>query len=643
WLLVDRVQYNDNSPWPEGADGDGPSLERSAPALYGNDPANWAASAQAGGTPGLPNSGTLVSTRAGWKFWDRGAGIDSAWTQPAFDDRTWQNGNAPLGYPDTDTEVDTPVSYGDDPAGKHVTTYFRTRFALGCSPADVSALTLRVRYDDGYVAYLNGQEVARGSMPAGTVAYGTLASTSGGSQGSYEEQNLLAGKDNLVQGLNVLAVEVHQVNATSSDLFFDLELTYRANEPQVDPPAAPSGLAAAPTVSGGIHLSWNDNSHDETAFKIDRRRSGESAWLRVATLGGNTSLWTDTGLAPETTYTYRVKAGNAGGDSAYAPAADATTFGADDELQSGAVWKYRKGTAEASDPPDAWRAVRFDDSDWPAGAAPIGYGEPEIVTALGDMQTSYSSLFLRTTFTIQHAALIHELGLWAHYDDGFIMWINGEEVARVNAAGAAGSFVPYDAFSAANVHATWSNTLAGTEMPALADGTNVVCVQLFNAALTSSDALFEAELSPRRSLLPAAEDADQDALPDAWEDAHFGGTGQATDGDPDGDGMSNHEEYIAGTDPLAKPAEAPPGEGGFGVDLQLANGSIVVSLPTVEATGSGYDGYSRHYALEQAGTGTGAAWSAVPGYEDILGAGQLIRYTNQSGTATIYRARVWLE
>src|SRR5204862_4677537 len=52
YIVVDEVRYNDKLPWPIGADGDGPSLQRRAPTDYGNEPTNWFAS---GITPGAAN------------------------------------------------------------------------------------------------------------------------------------------------------------------------------------------------------------------------------------------------------------------------------------------------------------------------------------------------------------------------------------------------------------------------------------------------------------------------------------------------------------------------------------------------------------------------------------------------------------
>ncbi len=55
-VIVDEVTYLDFAPWPEEADGDGPSLERVDTSALGNDPVNWTASLAQNGTPGNPNS-----------------------------------------------------------------------------------------------------------------------------------------------------------------------------------------------------------------------------------------------------------------------------------------------------------------------------------------------------------------------------------------------------------------------------------------------------------------------------------------------------------------------------------------------------------------------------------------------------------
>ncbi|MBN1673512.1 MAG: hypothetical protein JXR37_20875, partial [Kiritimatiellae bacterium] len=100
----------------------------------------------------------------------------------------------------------------------------------------------------------------------------------------------------------------------------------------------------------------------------------------------------------------------------------------------------------------------------------------------------------------------------------------------------------------------------------------------------------------------------------------------------------------AGTDPMATPAEAPPGEGGFAVAVALEAGSVLVSFPAVAAAGVGYDGCTRHYSLERKSGSDTDTWLAVAGYADIVAAGQTVRYRPPTGDGSpvFYRARVWL-
>ena len=92
-------------------------------------------------------------------------------------------------------------------------------------------------------------------------------------------------------------------------------------------PAVPSNLTAIPFNATEIDLTWTDNSNNEAGFKIERcTGSGCNNFVQIATVGANVTSYSNTGLLASTTYTYRVRAYNAGGDSAYSNTAFATTL-----------------------------------------------------------------------------------------------------------------------------------------------------------------------------------------------------------------------------------------------------------------------------------------------------------------------------
>ncbi|MBN1671729.1 MAG: lamin tail domain-containing protein [Kiritimatiellae bacterium] len=952
-ILIEKVCYNDKSPWPTEADGEGPSLERYVAGDYGNDPVNWRA-ANNGGTPGRTNtfaSGLAVVEGSSWAYHAIGSDLGTNWRQRAYNDAGWPRGDAALGY-GTDPvalALTTIVPYGPDSNDKYITTYFRKEFSLSDNPGEIDSLALVCRYDDGFVGYLNGTEVTRKNMPEGTIGYLTNAAANhSGGTSDWESVDLLAYKDVLVEGNNLLAVEVHQELPTSSDIVWDGKLTYTLSSlPTVDTPTlhpdgatftdpiwvtlsnttsgadiyyrldsgtpttsdtlytGPFELTSSKTVSArGFKTGYNPSSVASASFTYDPREvrfcaetsgAGESdgtALIGVelsssstntltvdyAVSGGTASNGVDFSLEPgtltfapgetvrnvtltilddvqeednetvaftlsnpgpaglivgnpgthtctladndvlfiayndlswmpgqpnanittfapydttngwsssgelvnyadgqgvgvtltlaggaystaytnqgasadpdteadaifdfgtildgfglvsggditftfagmETTKRYElvlfgnranpaytdytsdfILAGCAGfSNSSSAGTTVKQTYVPDDttecgvgwntvnghvirfenidpgtdgevsvtmttvtsgrycnalrlkavpapstqtrnvKISRGAEWTYGKGTAEASSPANAWRLVAFDDGAWPAGAAPVGYGRTNIVTQLADMDGTYSSVFLRRSFVLDSPADVSQVQLSVDYDDGFLMWLNGEEVARVNMAGAAGEFVACDGTAVSNMSATWAATLSGTALPALAP-TNVAALQLFNCQLTGSgDALIDAELAVLEgSRLPPAEDADADGMADDWEIAYLGSTNQPPDLDSDGDGLLNAEEYVAGTDPGSATNT-------FAVDVSGAGGELIVSFPALEAAGTGYTGQARYFTLQNC-TGLGAgAWQGVAGYTNILGEGQTVAYTNAApSTNAYYRARVWL-
>ena len=92
------------------------------------------------------------------------------------------------------------------------------------------------------------------------------------------------------------------------------------------PPSVPTGLTAAVESSSRIDLLWIDNSNNEVGFKIERKEGAGGIYSQIATVGPNVTTYSDMGLAPGTTYYYKVRTYNEGGDSNYSNEANATTL-----------------------------------------------------------------------------------------------------------------------------------------------------------------------------------------------------------------------------------------------------------------------------------------------------------------------------
>lgn len=188
------------------------------------------------------SAATFIAAGAVWKYFDKGSDLGTAWRGLAFADTAWSAGKGQLGYGDGDEA--TVVGYGPNANSKYVTTYFRRAFEVVDAKA-VTALKVRLLRDDGAIVYLNGTEVVRDNMPEGDIDYVTYASAV--VSGDDETSNFVDHDIDpalLREGANVLAVEVHQANAGSTDLSFDLELAgqaYPANRP-------PSALAGEDQV-----------------------------------------------------------------------------------------------------------------------------------------------------------------------------------------------------------------------------------------------------------------------------------------------------------------------------------------------------------------------------------------------------------
>ena len=164
-------------------------------------------------------------------------------------------------------------------------------------------------------------------------------------------------------------------------------------------------------------------------------------------------------------------------------------------ILQGVTWAYFKGTVE---PSAAWNTISFNDGPWLVGVSGIGYGDGDDATVLSDMQNSYTTVYMRRQFDVPSPAAVHGLDLRVDYDDGFVAYLNGVEVARRNAPAGTPAFnavAPASHEASAGSSGNPAETISlNAFLNVLVPGTNVLAVQGLNRALSSTDLTMIVEL-----------------------------------------------------------------------------------------------------------------------------------------------------
>ncbi|MCB0775289.1 MAG: hypothetical protein KDB99_03075, partial [Chitinophagaceae bacterium] len=212
---------------------------------------------------------TLIPYGAGWKYLDNDT-RPAGWETSGYNDASWASGNAQLGYGDGDET--TVVSYGGNASNKYVTTYFRKTVTIP-NTSIYSYFAINLIRDDGAVVYVNGVEAFRENMPTGTILHSTTAASVIGGASETTPVSYIVPISAFTNGVNTIAVEIHQDNITSSDISFDLELlgstdeTFNSSSADLSLPSCASVLFAglywgASQGTDGTNTSWivNENT-----------------------------------------------------------------------------------------------------------------------------------------------------------------------------------------------------------------------------------------------------------------------------------------------------------------------------------------------------------------------------------------------
>jgi hypothetical protein len=436
---------------------------------------------------------TLIATGSVWKYLDDGSDQGTTWQGVAFDDSGWTNGVAPLGYGGVG-EV-TTINGGPE-TNRFITSYFR-QFVNVATPSAYTNLVVRLDRDDGGIVYLNGVEIFRSNMPDGPIDFTTWASSivSGAQEYEFYATNLSPAL--LVAGPNLIAVEIHQVNNTSSDAVFDLALLANVS------PTPPQVTITLPsdndsyTEPATIDLKASASDFDGTVTKVEfyqaKTKLGETLAEPFSLVVSN---W------PAGNYTLGAVATDDSGATGTSAPVNITVVSSPffaTLVSTGSVWKYLD---DGSDQGSAWEEVLFDDSSWKSGPAILGYGNagkgrPEAtVINSGPAGARFITTYFRHQFYVGNSSVYTNLAFGVLRDDGVVVYLNGTEIFRMNMPDGTVTYTTRTITAVGGTNETFYFP-ANITTSSLVGGQNLLAVELHQATSTTAlnpDAAFDLEL-----------------------------------------------------------------------------------------------------------------------------------------------------
>ena len=254
------------------------------------------------GTDAFEKGVLLIPEEASWRYNDDGVDPPRGWNVVGFDHSGWKEGRARFGYGRKD--VATVLA-------RHVSHYFRREFRVD-SRAGIRGLNVHLLRDDGAVVYVNGREVLRSNMPEGEIGPATEARWVTGDRDENRIFESNVDSEYLVDGTNLIAVEVHQHGAQTSDMAFDLKLVGATDLPYLT-----RGPYLQLATAHSIVVRWRTNSKARSVVRYGLHPKNLD---RVASVPGTRreQVVSITGLNPETRYYYSVADGDrvlSGGDA----------------------------------------------------------------------------------------------------------------------------------------------------------------------------------------------------------------------------------------------------------------------------------------------------------------------------------------
>ena len=445
------------------------------------------------------------------------------------------------------------------------THYFRKAFVFTGDPS-TAALRVRPIVDDGAVFYLNGTEVLRLNLPAGTVTNGTPATINVGNA-NYSGPFALS-VASLVVGTNILAVETHQTVSGTNDVLFGAELTVTAT----NLPSAPAPTLAlneiSPVTGGqfwveivnygtqsvamtGYVLGRFSKTYREFAIPSQTLPAGGYLVLDKATVGfgadpsdkvvlygpGKTRVL-DAVLAKKTARARFPEATGPWLSPFQTTPGTSNSFALHNEIVFNEImyhppdlaatpevratnllvtitngWRYNQSGYNLG---TAWSAPAYDDSLWSTGKALLYTNFSSLPAPLGTKlryTNGVVTYYFRTPFVLTNDPAGAQVVLRHVVNDGAIFYVNGVEITRFNMPAG-----PVYSTNYASVNVGVPTNILGPfafTVTNLVVGTNVLAVEVheYAAPPVNRDACFGAELSVTTLLSPALPVR---SSPEAW-------------------------------------------------------------------------------------------------------------------------------
>lgn len=508
-----------------------------------------------------PRTDTVLPRGSLWRYIDNGISQGTAWRELGFAETGWKGPvEAEFGYgdggegtvivcdPDASNGcAETPTDLNDN----YITSYFRRTLVLD-QVDDIHELVIRLRRDDGAAVYVNGVEVVRDNLAPGA-AFDMPASATASDDGATFIE-FTAPADMLVVGTNIVAVEVHQASASSSDVSFDLELAVRrgnlgvlANDRHNAGGALSASVVTQPAhgtlslnAAGGFTYfpAANYNGPDSFTYRATPTTPPETVTLVVDPVNDPASPVADgpynasvgTPLVVDAAAGVLVNDADlendplsaivfsepslgtlslaADGGFTYTPivaGSDAFSYRAVQNatlVPFGARWRFLDTGVDQG---TSWQASAFDDSAWSTGVGEFGYGDGGETMLIGygtSASNKYITTYFRREFQIDDVSALANVVARVIRDDGVAVYVNGTEIGRDNLA--AGALFG-ELAGPLTIGGTDETTPVTLNVPTsvLVNGRNVIAVEVHQAAASSSDMSFDLELTAKLLSAPA--------------------------------------------------------------------------------------------------------------------------------------------